>query len=397
MIISREATLKNGKEFRFKTAPVDPYDAFRGKYVALNIDGSSGVPLEKGVKVRRGRKVYALIEEDEEGFTKIIKAVLDKPDNGDYIKAKILYQNAGLNSAALKMPFDRYYMNEKNAPEAERAYVKNSRRERQNAYVIVSVRSGHTVLKELYIADKPVLEFIKSRENKEIPAKLIKLKNAYPDLIDEIGDNYLIFKDGTGMIYDDGKNKADYEELLNTADIEDQMRMSYPKGRHYNIPPLNFDPGRVRNELFFRKMYGSTEAEVKNKLVPVRWLPHSVDTTLYVTSVNGIDRKIAAISDELEKLPEIKKYIDAPAGSFYWRTIAGTNRLSMHSFGIAFDINVNYSNYWQWETTNSGVINYVNRIPLEIVEIFEKYGFIWGGKWYHVDTMHFEYRPELIN
>ena len=32
---------------------------------------------------------------------------------------------------------------------------------------------------------------------------------------------------------------------------------------------------------------------------------------------------------------------------------------------------------------------------LTIPEIFEKHGFIWGGKWDHFDTMHFEYRPEL--
>ena len=37
-----------------------------------------------------------------------------------------------------------------------------------------------------------------------------------------------------------------------------------------------------------------------------------------------------------------------------------------------------------------------NRVPAAIVEIFERHGFIWGGKWYHYDTMHFEYRPELI-
>ncbi|MGC1959145.1 MAG: M15 family metallopeptidase, partial [Pseudolabrys sp.] len=37
-----------------------------------------------------------------------------------------------------------------------------------------------------------------------------------------------------------------------------------------------------------------------------------------------------------------------------------------------------------------------NRIPIEIVRIFEKQGFIWGGYWYHFDTMHFEYRPELL-
>lgn len=36
-----------------------------------------------------------------------------------------------------------------------------------------------------------------------------------------------------------------------------------------------------------------------------------------------------------------------------------------------------------------------HEIPLEIVHIFEQHGFIWGGKWYHYDTMHFEYRPEM--
>ena len=41
-------------------------------------------------------------------------------------------------------------------------------------------------------------------------------------------------------------------------------------------------------------------------------------------------------------------------------------------------------------------VTYTNRIPIEIAEVFEKYGFIWGGKWYHFDTMHFEYRPELL-
>ena len=44
----------------------------------------------------------------------------------------------------------------------------------------------------------------------------------------------------------------------------------------------------------------------------------------------------------------------------------------------------------------TGAFVYTNRFPLEIVEIFERHGFIWGGKWYHFDTFHFEYRPELI-
>ena len=44
----------------------------------------------------------------------------------------------------------------------------------------------------------------------------------------------------------------------------------------------------------------------------------------------------------------------------------------------------------------TGRFEWRNRIPPEIIDIFERHGFIWGGKWYHFDTMHFEYRPELI-
>ena len=72
----------------------------------------------------------------------------------------------------------------------------------------------------------------------------------------------------------------------------------------------------------------------------------------------------------------------------------------MHSFGMTIDINTAYSDYWQWSckcVNEDAAITYKNRIPQIIVDIFEKHGFIWGGKWYHFDTMHFEYRPELIN
>jgi hypothetical protein len=73
----------------------------------------------------------------------------------------------------------------------------------------------------------------------------------------------------------------------------------------------------------------------------------------------------------------------------------------MHSFGMTIDVNVEFSDYWRWaikaeEDDGSRVIEYKNRIPMELVAIFEEQGFIWGGKWYHFDTMHFEYRPELL-
>ena len=64
----------------------------------------------------------------------------------------------------------------------------------------------------------------------------------------------------------------------------------------------------------------------------------------------------------------------------------------MHAYGAAIDLNLAYSDYWLWEKGAP----YRNRVPDAIVAIFERHGFIWGGKWQHFDTMHFEYRPELI-
>ena len=113
------------------------------------------------------------------------------------------------------------------------------------------------------------------------------------------------------------------------------------------------------------------------------------------TLFTDILKKVAA---ELAKYPELKKYLKS-SGTFYWRTVRGAKRQSAHSYGIAFDIGVDHSDYWLWKNKGAGEtakIKYANRIPRQIVEIFRKHGFIWGGAWYHYDTMHFEYRPEIL-
>jgi hypothetical protein len=70
----------------------------------------------------------------------------------------------------------------------------------------------------------------------------------------------------------------------------------------------------------------------------------------------------------------------------------------MHSFGIAIDINVSSADYWRWNSGRTAPgLKKGKKIPYRLIEIFERRGFIWGGKWYHYDTMHFEYRPELFD
>jgi hypothetical protein len=66
-------------------------------------------------------------------------------------------------------------------------------------------------------------------------------------------------------------------------------------------------------------------------------------------------------------------------GCFVPRFIAGTTTLSNHAFGLAFDINVPEN-----ERGTPG------RIDPQVIAIFEKWGFTWGGTWSFTDPMHFE-------
>jgi len=221
---------------------------------------------------------------------------------------------------------------------------------------------------------------------------------AYPDFLTGYDEKDLIWKDGSRMPLSDGRSDKTFDELLNNADIKDQLAIPYPLGGNPKVPALNEDPGRIRAEKFFLKMYGDCrKGEVAKRLVPVAWMPARGGGTLRVTTINGVNQRLAEVVRELDKLPaEMSRYLVPSAGTYNCRPIANTNRLSVHAFGAAIDINDKLSDYWEWSKGKDGKLAWKNRIPAAIAEIFERHGFIWGAKWYHFDTMHFEYRPEII-
>ncbi len=216
------------------------------------------------------------------------------------------------------------------------------------------------------------------------------LVRAYPDYLRSCSGSTLIWKDGTQMRYDDGRRKS-FDQLLNQPDLEDMFHYRYYRGKTGLQKALakNYDPGRIRYEPFFRKMYGNSADQIRRRLTTIDWFGRKIR----VTSVNDVAARLQAVERELKRYPKLRKYLVPIGGTFKWRTIAGTHRLSVHSFGAAIDINTHYSAYWRWSKSGKRP---ANKIPLKIVEAFERHGFIWGGKWYHYDTMHFEYRPEIL-
>jgi len=225
---------------------------------------------------------------------------------------------------------------------------------------------------------------------------LDRLVRAYPEAIASHDDKQIVWRDGTVMPVGDDKPNKSFDQMLRNASILDQLRLPYPRGPA-PAPGLNEDPGRFRNEAFFKKMYGDCVlGEVQKKLVPIIWLPKSWGKSVQVTQVNGIADRLKQISAEIEQLaPEIRRAAYPIAGVLSCRPVADTGKMSMHGYAAAIDLNLKFSDYWLW-AGRTGSIAYKNRMPREMVDIFERHGFIWGGKWYHYDTMHFEYRPELL-
>jgi hypothetical protein len=234
-------------------------------------------------------------------------------------------------------------------------------------------------------------------QDDRLRAALDALIAAYPNELAGHDGNTLRWRDGTTMPISDGAANKTLPELLHHASIADQFRISYPRGALDKPPAADSDPGRFRNTAFFTKMYGDCHKnEVTAHFASLTWLPKSWGKPLRFTTVNGADQQLRAVSAEIDALPDKIKHAAFPsAGTYNCRAVADTGQPSPHSYGIAIDLNTAVSDYWFWKS-HDGPIAYRNRMPREIVAIFEKHGFIWGGKWYHFDTMHFEYRPELL-
>ncbi|MBR0648261.1 M15 family metallopeptidase [Roseomonas terrae] len=225
---------------------------------------------------------------------------------------------------------------------------------------------------------------------------LTRLVSSYPDHLVRVESDSLVWADGTRMPTGEGQAARPFEVMLRDATIADQLRQTYEPGPVWRQPPpRDHSPGRLRHTPFFLKMYGECR-EGPSRRRQVQWMPRTRPQMLPVTTVNDVAGRLDRVIDRLEDLPDrLKAWLVPSAGTSNCRVVADTGLPSMHAFGAAIDIAVQHSDYWAWARSRGEPV-YRNRIPPEIVEIFEAERFIWGGKWYHYDTMHFEYRPELF-
>jgi hypothetical protein len=161
-----------------------------------------------------------------------------------------------------------------------------------------------------------------------------------------------------------------------------------------------------RHEGFLGDLYRAhTRGETERRVRSVGFLGHEVSVHEDVVEpLAAVERTLSGL---MSSNGEVRAFVGELKGfaGYNWRPIAGTRSRSYHSYGIAIDlVPTSYRGlhvYWRWAMPQEEEwysIPYERRwmVPEAIVRAFEEQGFIWGGKWFFFDTIHFEYRPEIL-
>ena len=248
------------------------------------------------------------------------------------------------------------------------------------------------------------------------------LTESYPDVVTDRslvrGDwsvlvrGERIFWAGGRLLPDEDRDRADYfspHPFYFYSDEYEPHLPDYTKAEKERIIGILEERDRhrpIRNPRFYDLIYRIHDEESAwEQMRSITFLGYRM------TVHRDIVDKLARVEGELRKLMvsdgSLKDYVASlESGAGYsWREIAGTGSRSNHSYGIALDFMPrDYEGkdvYWLWSRDFNRewfTLGWARRYrpPESFVRAFEAEGFVWGGKWFLFDSIHFEYRPEIL-
>jgi len=264
-------------------------------------------------------------------------------------------------------------------------------------------------------------ELIETPEPTRAEVVMKALLKAYPDQIEKVefrDDDWALLLGGTWYYFAGGRLLPE-DQLENIANFRSYQFYSYPE----ELPPWReHTPEEIerrrswisnrgqnpirRSDFFLNALWQApNRSETEKNLVRITFLGKP-------TRVHKlIQNHIAVVEDQIRAAGRDDSVVQAWINSintlegYGWRNIAHTQSRSYHSYGLAVDLLPrslgNKQTYWLWTSRHREDwwnVPYSERYhpPLAVIKIFEANGFIWGGKWPLFDTMHFEYRPEIL-
>ncbi len=183
----------------------------------------------------------------------------------------------------------------------------------------------------------------------------------------------------------------DMKQRITGLSYKDDCPIPYDDLRYVSVLYVNFKGNTSMGELICHKDIAQDLVEIFYELYQAGY---------QIEQIRLIDEYGA---DDLLSMQ------DNNTSCFNYRTIAGTNKISMHGQGLAIDINPFFNPYVTYKNgrqhvSPQGAESYADRsqsFAFKIDEndlcykLFTAHGFQWGGNWnYSKDYQHFEKKPE---
>lgn len=158
-IWTHERSLADGVLIRLKCRAPDPYDPLRGRFLAV-VPTQDEAPLAAGEKVESGQRVYAVIMPGADELASVASISAKRPQGGVYVRVTVRYVYE--SKVSFDWPFERFYINEELAPEADKWLAENLRTE-DGVIAEVRVLDGRAVLADLTLKGRPFREILQER------------------------------------------------------------------------------------------------------------------------------------------------------------------------------------------------------------------------------------------
>ena len=219
------------------------------------------------------------------------------------------------------------------------------------------------------------------------------------------------YRDGDVVFHMSGEAIHFVDGRLLDADRLDERERCDPVFYRYPLQPVTEPP--VPAEEFpstcrdvQEALWGSTETEIRRHGGVVTFFDHRLFLNDVLRApLAAVERDLAAAARRDIAIADWIADIDITY-SFITRDVAASGTPSYHAWGLAFDlVPSSYEGrhvYWRWSRAmdRQGWQSIPMRErwspPQAAVAIFERHGFVWGGKWGYFDMIHFEYRPEIL-
>lgn len=158
-----ERVITRGAPVRIRCTAPDPFDPFRGRYLAVRPEQES-VASPAGMPERGSMPVWAELVPGADGLARIESLSL-APLRGPHVirlmaSRRLLRRDA--DEARLEWPFDRFYVNERLAPDAD-ALVAERFRSGVRPVAEIRLLDGRAVLVDVLLDGTSISEVVRRR------------------------------------------------------------------------------------------------------------------------------------------------------------------------------------------------------------------------------------------